>query len=334
MNKKIQFTKGKKNNTFNNQKQRDSQNSINSISSIDIIEEINEEESDEINSNENNEISILYNINIIVYNKKNQKIFNKNLKFDKKTHYFLDLDKLYCEITSTLKTLNIDCKYGLKYIINNYELKENIGKINLLEYEVLGYINTEEDYNKNINMEIKIINEKNITEKEALSNPQLHLKNPKHYYLIPNPNIIINSNLFKYDKGLEIMFKYISIIFNDKETYDITGINLGELCYDGDTEIYFDDNNYIREYSSMKKLWDVRVCLIYKGIGFLYENNPNINTLLFNYLNKRYMAEMIDINNNDKIIFILTKLENLFFTLKESENLYNEFKKRFSDFQI
>lgn len=46
------------------------------------------------------------------------------------------------------------------------------------------------------------------------------------------------------------------------------------------------------------------------------------------------MAEMIDINNNDKIIFILTKLENLFFTLKESENLYNEFKKRFSDFQI
>ena len=38
------------------------------------------------------------------------------------------------------------------------------------------------------------------------------------------------------------MFKYISVIKKKKKTYDFTGINLDELCYDGDTEIYFDDN--------------------------------------------------------------------------------------------
>ena len=339
INYKTQFIKEK--NRYDITRKRNSQtvrnsvnslNSINTISSIDIIEETNEEESDDINIKETKYNEIVYNIDIKVYDQENKKIFNKNLILNKKTHYFLNLDKLYYEIIETLRILNIECKYGLKYFMNNYELKENVGKINLLEYEVLGYINTEKDYYKNIDMGIEIIDEKDITEKEALLNPQLHFKNPKHYFLVPNPTIIFNSNLFKYDKGLEILFQYMSVIFNDKETYDITGINIGELCYDGDTEIYFDDENFIKEFSSMKKLWDIRIGLIYRGIGSLYEDNPKINNIIFNYLNKRYMAEMIDINNKDKEIFIVTKFENLFFTLKESQNLYNEFKKNFSDF--
>ena len=122
----------------------------------------------------------------------------------------------------------------------------------------------------------------------------------------------------------------MSIIFNDKETYDFSGVNLDELCYDGDTEIYFDDKNYIKDYSSMKKLWDVRICLIYRGIGSLYEDKPEINKIIFNYLNKRYIAELIDINNNEKGIFILTKFENLFLTLNESKNIYNEFRNNFN----
>ena len=91
---------------------------------------------------------------------------------------------------------------------------------------------------------IKVISENNISEKEALLNPQLHFKNPKHYLLNPDPSEVVNSNLFNYNKGLEIIFQYMSIIFTDKETYDFTSINLGELCYDGDTEIFFDDANY------------------------------------------------------------------------------------------
>ena len=181
-------------------------------------------------------------------------------------------------------------------------------------------------------MKIKIINENNISEKEALINPQLHFKNPKHYLLIPDPQIIINSNLFKYNQGLEIIFKYMSIIFTDKETYDFTSVNLGELCYDGDTEIFFDDTNYNKEYSSMKKLWDVRICLIYKGIGLLYNDLPEIVNIIYNYLNKRYFAEMININDN-KEIMIITKLEKLFLTENESKIIYNEFKRN-NSFQI
>ena len=269
---------------------------------------------------------------ITVYDQEKKKIFDKNLKLDENNNFSLDLDKLYYEIISTLNILKIKCKYGLNYIINNFELKDNIGKINLLEYEILGYIKTDKSYNRNINMKIEIINENNISEKEALLNPQLHFKNPKHYLLDPDPQIIINSNLFKYNKGLEILFKYISVIFTDKEEYDFTSINLGELSYDGDTEIYFDDINYIKEYSSMKKLWDVRICLIYRGIGLLYNDLPEIINIIYSYLNKRYFAEMIHINDN-KEIMIITKLEKLFLTENESKNIYNEFKRN-NSFQI
>ena len=76
----------------------------------------------------------------------------------------------------------------------------------------------------------------------------------------------------------------------------------------------------------MKKLWDVRICLIYRGIGLLYNDLPEVINIMYNYFNKRYFAEMIHINDNKEII-IITKLEKLFLTENESKMLYNEFKK-------
>ena len=121
------------------------------------------------------------------------------------------------------------------------------------------------------------------------------------------------------------MFKYMSVIFTSNKTYDFTGINFDELCYDGDTEIYFDDINFDKKNSSMKKLWDESVYLVYKGIGSLYKDRPIINNILVNYLNKRYFAQFYEVDNGT--ITLITKFENLFLTEKESKMLYEEFKK-------
>jgi hypothetical protein len=128
----------------------------NSIRNGDIDNE-NEKDHEERKENDNHKM-IIYNIIMNVYDLKNTIIFNKELKLDENTHYFLNLDKLYCEIVAKLRLLKIDYKYGLKYIINGYELKDNVGQINLLEYEVLGYFKTNEDYSKKINFDITIIN--------------------------------------------------------------------------------------------------------------------------------------------------------------------------------
>ena len=302
----------------------------NSLSSIDVIEEIKEEDKDDIFISDK---SITYNLLIKVYDQDNKKIFVKDILLNENTHYILDLDKIYYDIISTLNILKINCKYGLQYKLNGLDLKNNIGKINILEYDLSGLIKTEDTYNKNIDMEIRIINEKNITEKEALLNPQLHCRNSKIYLLIPDLYTINKSNLFNYDKGLEIRFKYMSIILTNREKYDLTSINFDELIYDGNTEICFDDINYLKENSSMKKLWDIRICLKYKGIGLLYEDNPINNTIILNYLNKRYIAEYCEIYSNDndnKEIILITKFINLFLTENESRSLYDEFKKNFT----
>jgi hypothetical protein len=62
--------------------------------------------------------------------------------------------------------LNVNCKYGLNYKINDFEIEKNIRKINLLEYDAQGSIKTENDYYKELRMEISIINEGNISEEE------------------------------------------------------------------------------------------------------------------------------------------------------------------------
>ena len=162
-------------------------------------------------------------------------------------------------------------------------------------------------------MEINIINE-NISEEEALLNPQLHCKNDKNYILNPSLEIINNTNLFKYNKGLEIILGNISIIFTNKKEYDLTNINFGELCYDGGIEIYFDEINFKKEKSSFRKLWDKQVCLIY---NIIEEKNSNI---ILNYLNKRYSAEFIDIKDNK--ITLITKLKYLFLREKGNKNFF------------
>ena len=290
---------------------------------FDIIEEdINEEDKDEIIFSKK---YISYNVSIIVYDQEKSVLFKKNIIIDKNNHYLIDFDKLYNEVVSTLKILNVNCKFGLIYKLNDLELGKKVGKINLLELDLLGKIKSSDTLNKNISLEIEVIDGKNMSDMEALLNPQLHCKMTKHYLLIPNLQFINNCNLFKYKEGLEIMFKYMSVIFTSKKTYDFTGINLDELCYDGDTEIYFDDINFDKKNSSMKKLWDEPISLIYKGIGSLYNDKPIINNILVNYLNKRYFAQFYEVNNGT--ITLITKFENLFLTEKESKTLYEEFKK-------
>ena len=290
---------------------------------FDIIEEdINEEDKDEIIFSKK---YISYNVSITVYDQEKSVLFKKNIIIDKNNHYLIDFDKLYNEVVSTLKILNVNCKFGLIYKLNDLELGKKVGKINLLELDLLGKIKSSDTLNKNISLEVEVIDGKNMSDMEALLNPQLHCKMTKHYLLIPNLQFINNCNLFKYKEGLEIMFKYISVIFTSKKTYDFTGINLDELCYDGDTEIYFDDINFDKKNSSMKKLWDEPISLVYKGIGSLYNDKPIINNILVNYLNKRYFAQFYEVNNGT--ITLITKFENLFLTEKESKALYEEFKK-------
>ena len=275
-----------------------------------INENNNKEGKEEIKDNKKN---ITYKIFIKVYNYDKNKVLEKTINIDKNLHYILDLDKLYNDIISTLDVLKINCRFGLDYKINNFEIKKNIRKINLLEYEVLGYIQTKNIYYKELEMEINIINE-NISEEEALLNPQLHCKNDKNYILNPSLEIINNTNLFKYNKGLEIILGNISIIFTNKKEYDLTNINFGELCYDGGIEIYFDEINFKKEKSSFRKLWDKQVCLIY---NIIEEKNSNI---ILNYLNKRYSAEFIDIKDNK--ITLITKLKYLFLREKGNKNFF------------
>ena len=297
INRLIKLNNKKNNNNINNNNDNNSKE--------------NKYKNENDNNNNKGNKNIEYKILIKVYDEEKNNVFEKNIIIDKNKHYILDFDILYNEIISTLSILKIKCKYGFNYKLNNYKIDKNIRKINLLEYEVQGYINSENNYYKELELEINIISEKNLTEKEALIlNPQLHCKNDKNYMLNPNLEQMNKSNLFKYNKGLEIILGNISIIFSDKKIYDLTNVNFGEIKYDGDKEIFFDDINYKKEYSSFKKIWDYDVYLTYKKAG-----NENI----MNYFNKRYKTEFCDINER-KIIFT-TKIGNLLLTEIEAKNI-------------
>ena len=165
-------------------------------------------------------------------------------------------------------------------------------------------------------MEINIINGQNISDEEKLLNPQLYCKNDKNYKLNPSLDIINNSNLFKYDKGLEIIFDKISIVFSNKEVYDLTNINFDELSYDGNYDIFFDETNYKKEKSTFKKLWERNIYLIYKLPEL--NNTETLNEFLY----KRYSAEFCEVDEGK--ITLVTKLKNLFLTDKERKNfLFN-----------
>ena len=164
-------------------------------------------------------------------------------------------------------------------------------------------------------MDINVVNDKNISEEEALLNPQLFIIFNKRYKINPSIEIINKSNLFKYDKGLEIILGNITILFSNKNVYDLTSINLNELIYDGDKEIFFDEINFKKEKSSFKKLWDKNICLIYNILGKIDNNSVN-------YLSKRYSAEFYDANDGN--ITLVTKIKNLFLTEKESKELFKQ----------
>ena len=293
------------NNFVYNSEQKRKKINLDEIKNNDSDKNKNERDFRKIN---NNNKSIVYKIFIKVINDKKENILEKNIVVDKKQNYILDLDKLYIDITSSLKILNVNCRYGLNYKINDFEIEKNIRKINLLEYDSQGSIKTENDYYKELRMEISIINEENISEEEALLNPQLHCKNDKNYKLNPSLDIINNSNLFLYNKGLEIIFDNISIIFSNKELYDFTSINFDELCYDGNYDIFFDESKYKKEKSTFKKLWDRNICLIFKQLD-------SENKIFTEFLEKRYSAEFFEEKEGKNVI--ITKLKNLFLTDKE-----------------
>ena len=295
------------NNFVYNSEQKRKKINLDEIKNNDSDKNKNERDFRKIN---NNNKSIVYKIFIKVINDKKENILEKNIVVDKKQNYILDLDKLYIDITSSLKILNVNCRYGLNYKISDFEIEKNIRKINLLEYDAQGSIKTENDYYKELRMEISIINEENISEEEALLNPQLHCKNDKNYKLNPSLDIINNSNLFQYKKGLEIIFENISIIFSNKELYDFTSINFDELCYDGNYDIFFDESKYKKEKSTFKKLWDRNICLIFKQLD-------SENKIFTEFLEKRYFAEFFE-EKEGKIV-IITKLKNLFLTDKEKK---------------
>ena len=265
---------------------------------------------------------------MIVKSQDNEEIFQKNILIDKSSDYQLDLDKIFQIIISTLRQKNISYKYGLSYKISFLDLEEKVGLINILEYDILSEVEEKDGkYIKKLNMEINIINRKNISEDELLENPQLYCKLTKNYTIIPTIKVINCYNLFKYNKGLKIIFKYITILFNKDEIYDLTFVNFDEFMYNEDTEVFFDNKNYLVENSTMKKIENNNITLIYRGIGTKYEDNLNNKNILMDYLNKRYKCENYRYDSFNNQIILFTKLGNLLISEEESNLLYEEFKR-------
>ena len=270
----------------------------------------------------------IYDLLLIVKSQDNEEIFQKNILIDKSSDYQLDLDKIFQIIISTLRQKNISYKYGLSYKISYLDLEEKVGLINILEYDILSEVEEKDGkYIKKLNMEINIINGKNISEDELLGNPQLYCKLTKNYTIIPTIKVINCYNLFKYNKGLKIIFKYITILFNKDEIYDLTFVNFDEFMYNEDTEIFFDTKNYLVENSTMKKIENNNITLIYRGIGTKYEDNLNNKNILMDYLNKRYKCENYRYDSFNNQIILFTKLGNLLISEEESNLLYEEFKR-------
>ena len=70
-----------------------------------------------------------------------------------------------------MKFLNINFKYGFIYKINDLELGEKVGKINLLELDLLGKIKSSDTLDKNISLEISVIDGNNLSDMHTLINP-------------------------------------------------------------------------------------------------------------------------------------------------------------------
>ena len=289
-----------------------------------------EEEKHKINKELNNK-EIIDDDNNFIYEiilsliEDNQEIFTKIISVGKSDNYELNLDYIFSISSSILNKKKINYKYGLSFKLGYLYLREKVGSINLLNYDILSvyYKDEENKIKKRINMEISIIKENSLTESELCLNPQLFCKLTKNYKITPSLNIINKYNLFKYDKGIKIDMKYISIIFDQNKSYDLTFVNFDEFSYNEDTEIFFDKKNFDKENSTLLKLSEKEITLIYKGINTLYEEK--IKDKIINYLNRRYKSEKYELIESN--VFMATKIENLLISEEQSKFFYEDFKK-------
>jgi hypothetical protein len=259
----------------------------------------------------------------------NKEINNQIITIDKANNYELNLEYIFLIASSFLKKEKIEYKYGLSFKLGYLYLQEKIGSINLLNYDILSRNDKSKEKNiKKLDMEINIIKKALLSEKELSSNPQLFCKLTKDYKIIPKLNVINEYNLFKYDKGLKIDIKFISIIFKKNKKYDLTFVNFDEFSYNEDTEIFFDKKNFDKENSSFKKLFEEEISLIYKGINNLY--GIKYKDIIIDYLTKRYQNKNYEIIDSYNVL-INTKIKNLLISEEQSKLYYEEFKKNLMD---
>ena len=257
----------------------------------------------------------------------NEELFAKIITVDNSENYLLNLDYVFSIATSILNKKKIEYKYGLSYKLGYLYLEEKVGSINLLNYDILSEVIKDDEniIKKRLILEINIIKNNFLTGEKNGLNPQLFCKLTKNYNITPNLNIINTYNLFSYDKGIKIDMKYISIIFNKDEIYDLTFVNFDELSYNEDTEIFFDKKNFEKENSTFLKLSEKEVTLIYKGINFLYREKSKDKVT--DYLNKRYQCKKCEYDLIEANVVMITKIKNLLISEEQSKFFYEEFTK-------
>ena len=333
----IENKEEKKEDNKQNEELNNNINNINNNKEIKKEKEIDnkEKEIDKIiainNKNKDNNIinDTIYEVELSLRNLENKEIHNKKITIDKSTNYLLNLDYIFSISSSILNLKKIEYKYGLSYKLGYLYLQEKIGSINLLNYDILSTpYNTKENIIKKLKMEINIIKGDLTLQKNLSSNPQLFCKLSKNYKIIPELKTINDYNLFSYDQGLKIDMKYLSIIFTKNKIYDLTFINFDEFAYNDDTEIFFDNKNFDKENSSLKKLNEEEITLIYKGINNLYE--IKYKEIIVDYLKKRYKNKKYEINEEYNVV-INTQIKNLLISEEQSKLYYDEFKTNLKD---
>ena len=305
---------------------------LNHINKIEIKKEDINDDNNELNKKENiipDNNNFIYELNLIILNENNEEIYKQIISVGKSENYELNLDYVFSLSSSILNKKKIKYKYGLSFKIGYLELPEKIGTINLLNYDILSeiYKKNANEIIKRLNLEINIIKGDIIFEPDLCLNPQLFCKLTKEYEITPSLNIINKYNLFRYDKGIKIDMKYISIIFEENKIYDLTFVNFDEFAYNEDTEIFFDKKNFEKENSTLLKLCEEEITLIYKGINYLYKEK--FKNIIANYLSKRYKSEKCELIDNN--IIIITKIKNLLISEEQSKIFYEEFRKNIID---
>jgi len=322
----ILFKNNNNNNNYNN-KQLNEQINNNKIKKEEEKQNINEE-LNSIKNNIANKNTFIYEIILKMINDEtNEELFTKMITVDKSDNYLLNLDYVFSIATSFLNKKKIEYKFGLSYKLGYLYLEEKVGSINLLNYDILSEVIKDDEniIKKRLILEINIIKNNFLEGEKNGLNPQLFCKLTKNYNITPNINIINTYNLFSYDKGIKIDMKYISIIFNKDEIYDLTFVNFDELSYNEDTEIFFDNKNFEKENSTLLKLSEKEITLIYKGINFLYGEKSKEKVI--DYLNKRYQGKKCEYDLNEANVVMITKIKNLLISEEQSKFFYDEFKK-------